>query len=329
MEDIRSLLREACRVSGEASSRSGFTILLEQGLSLDAFSSEAKDLADLLRDRADEELRNHAFHSVPLYIRQRYELASLFQALLHWERDPNLSTDTALDCIKVLDMALLMTGCPMFRPKILSIIESLHSKLPMLSIPSLEPYLPMDVPQIMHPISELHQPSFSEFENHLKAQTPVIIKGMTEGWPCLSSRPWKDLNYFSKLCGHRTVPVEIGSAYTDDDWTQKLLPFHQVLQDILTKDSKTYLAQFDLLEHVPELGRDILVPDFCYLTDRDPILHIWLGPRGTVSPCHHDPYENIFAQVVGFKYIRLYSPEQNMYPYGEGSMLSNSSQVTR
>jgi len=58
------------------------------------------------------------------------------------------------------------------------------------------------------------------------------------------------------------------------------------------------------------------------------IVNAWFGPVGTISPLHHDPYHNLFAQIVGEKFIRLSSPQnsQFVYPHKE-TMNENSSQV--
>lgn len=89
-----------------------------------------------------------------------------------------------------------------------------------------------------------------------------------------------------------------------------------------TTTAVAYLAQHQLFLQLPQLRNDILIPDHCYTappphpTDRSqdqpeldaPLLNAWLGPPGTITPLHTDPYHNLLAQVVGRKYVRLYSP---------------------
>ena len=45
-------------------------------------------------------------------------------------------------------------------------------------------------------------------------------------------------------------------------------------------------------------------------------IQIWLGPANTISPAHIDSSHNIFCQVMGHKYIRLFPPHEKdkLYP---------------
>ncbi|KAG9304751.1 hypothetical protein G9A89_003925 [Geosiphon pyriformis] len=201
-------------------------------------------------------------------------------------------------------------------------------------------------------------PSILSFTSHVTSErpTPLIIESSIAYWPALSTRPWANLDYLLEAAGEeRIVPVEIGAKYTDQKWSQKLMSFGDFLRkctesSYIDEEMKSsdifYLAQHDLFEQIPRLKEDISIPDYCfvdtltsvainstsnvyYQPPSDVIINAWLGPKGTISPMHTDPYHNLLAQVVGKKYIRLYGPEEtpNVYPFAQDNFLKNTSQV--
>jgi len=61
-----------------------------------------------------------------------------------------------------------------------------------------------------------------------------------------------------KVCGSRTVPVEIGSKYTAEDWTQKLMTISDFVDEFMKPSTDPpsaprrigYVAQHTLFDQV-------------------------------------------------------------------------------
>lgn len=178
-------------------------------------------------------------------------------------------------------------------------------------------------------------------DQYLVPKTPVIITDCMSEWPAMSHRKWS-VDYIERVAAYRTVPIEIGSKYTDEEWTQKLMTIKEfVNQFILCEGQHSrgrqtgYLAQHNLFDQIEELMADISVPDYCSVSRDNDLESVdidingWFGPEATVSPLHYDPKDNLLAQVFGEKYIRLYSdetPSEAIYP-NECRLLFNTSRV--
>ncbi|XP_062554914.1 bifunctional peptidase and arginyl-hydroxylase JMJD5 [Armigeres subalbatus] len=184
-----------------------------------------------------------------------------------------------------------------------------------------------DVPVIVQPSVEFFG------SEHYDKREPALLRGIINDWPAMQK--WHDPNYLVGLAGERTVPVEIGSQYSNEDWSQRLVKFKDFIVEHLKDEcsdvpnqSLAYLAQHELFDQIPELRKDIRVPDYIGRTDVDPRIKAWLGPKGTVSPLHTDPSHNLLCQVFGSKTIILASPDDtpNLYPH-EHFILANTSRV--
>ncbi len=53
------------------------------------------------------------------------------------------------------------------------------------------------------------------------------------------------LGYLKKVAGLRTVPVELGSKYTDEAWSQKLMTLSEFIDNCVVQVSTTTAACVD------------------------------------------------------------------------------------
>lgn len=154
-------------------------------------------------------------------------------------------------------------------------------------------------------------------KDHYAPQRPVVLTGLIDHWPAM--RRWS-LDHFAALPGDPEIEVQSGR---DSDANYEIncrshsrrMPLSAVLamlrRDVATNDfyvtanngghNRAALAPLwdeigDLPGYLsPEEGRDGF---------------FWMGPRGTVTPWHHDLTNNFLVQIRGTKQVTLVSPAQ-------------------
>lgn len=161
--------------------------------------------------------------------------------------------------------------------------------------------------------------SVREFKKRFfKVDKPVVIEGGLEGWAALHK--WSEPRWWRRQHGHRTVPIELG-LHADGSLRERLMTLAEFVDEHLdgapaegqnddAAHSPAYLAQHTLLDQIPQLMDDVVVPTYCQAGTHE-VTNIWLGTAATATTLHFDSYDNLLCQVAGYKYVRLYAPAQS------------------
>jgi hypothetical protein len=165
-------------------------------------------------------------------------------------------------------------------------------------------------------VPRVRRPSRLEFLDRYYARNePVVIEGAIADWPAL--KRWTP-DYFKQRFGDRLVEVQ-ANRNADPEYEinsnkhkneMRFGDFVDLVESAAPTNDWYITANNDgkNRENLKELWEDI-VQVHEYLRD-DPGRRgfFWYGPRGTVTPLHHDLTNNFMAMVRGRKLVRLIAP---------------------
>ncbi len=182
-------------------------------------------------------------------------------------------------------------------------------------------------------LREAHAPEITElsgsldndrfFEHFYALNQPLIVRGAVKHWPAVSR--W-NADYLIEKAGDREVQIQARRTQNQNYEIQSSQHRHvtrfrdfvsQVFADGESNDVYMTAQNCDIngkaLENLwPDL--EPLPPMLDGATDAHRMF-FWIGPRGTVTPLHHDLTNNLMAQVVGRKLVKLMAPDCLPYLY--------------
>lgn len=166
------------------------------------------------------------------------------------------------------------------------------------------------------PVAERRSIDAGEFEQHFYApNVPVVYRAGLSPSNVAENLRWRRLE---REFGERMVEVQRGrSAKSDFERQSDQLKSRERFADFLRRAEQAessndfYMtanngnANRSLLEDAVDTGA--LCPELLDGAEAGGRVFLWIGPRGTFTPAHHDLTNNLFFQVEGQKRFRLVS----------------------
>ena len=154
----------------------------------------------------------------------------------------------------------------------------------------------------------------SFYRHYYEANRPAKLSGIIDHWPALAR--WS-LDHFAHVAGDAVVEAQVERERDPDyelakDGHRRLIRFGELV-DWLRKDEASndvYLTAYNSGTNAAALAPlwDDMAPIAILDDTRPRDGFFWLGPKGTLTPWHHDLTNNLLVQVLGRKRVRMAPP---------------------
>lgn len=152
------------------------------------------------------------------------------------------------------------------------------------------------------------------YRHYYEANRPAKLTGIIDHWPALTR--WS-LDHFDAVAGNNVVEAQVERERDPDyeldkDDHRRLVRFGELI-DWLRKDEASndiYLTAYNSGNNAAALAPlwEDMAPIALLDDRRERDGFFWLGPRGTLTPWHHDLTNNLLVQVIGRKSVRMAPP---------------------
>ncbi len=152
------------------------------------------------------------------------------------------------------------------------------------------------------------------YRHHYEANRPAKLMGLIDHWPALSR--WS-LDHFAGVAGDAVVEAQVERERDPDyelakDDHRRLVRFGELIEWLRgdTPSNDIYLTAYNNGTNAAALSVlwDDMAPIVLLDEARPRDGFFWLGPRGTLTPWHHDLTNNLLVQVMGRKRVRMAPP---------------------
>lgn len=166
-------------------------------------------------------------------------------------------------------------------------------------------------------VEKIEVPTKTQFlKQYWAAGKPVVFKNFTASWP--ANKSWA-LEELARAYGGIDIEVQMGRDADANfelnsiahktktnlaEYIQKVIEVESSNDFYMTANNKV-LGRTECKSLLQDVGH---LPDFVNAPTANGMWHMWVGPKGTLTPLHHDEACLLHAQLVGRKRWRLVSP---------------------